>query len=118
MDTTEAAERPWALLDEGDPVKAGDEVRQDLHGVTRPGVVAHVDEEGNPWTAEGILIGWRDLGTWYVRRPAQELSTEAAELARIILADSEDEHPADLYTLNVGEARTLAHAVLNGETHG
>ena len=111
MDTTEAAERPWALLDEGDPVKAGDEVRQDLHGVTRPGVVAHVDEEGNPWTAEGILIGWRDLGTWYVRRPAQELSTEAAELARIILADSEDEHPADLYTLNVREARTLAHAV-------
>ena len=112
MDTTEAAERPWALLDEGDPVKAGDEVRQDLHGVTRPGVVAHVDEEGNPWTAEGILIGWRDLGTWYVRRPAQELSTEAAELARIILADSEDEHPADLYTLNVREARTLARAAL------
>ena len=44
-------------------------------------------------------------------------TTEAAELASIILADSEGEHPADLYTLNVHEARTLAHAVLNGETH-
>ena len=38
-------------------------------------------------------------------------TTEAADLARTILADSEDEHPADLYTLNVREARTLAHAV-------
>ena len=38
-------------------------------------------------------------------------TTEAAVLARAILADSEDEHPADLYTLNVREARTLAHAV-------
>ena len=43
-------------------------------------------------------------------------TTEAADLARIILADSEGEHPADLYTLNVREARTLAHAALNGET--
>ena len=40
-----------------------------------------------------------------------ENTTEAAELARIILADSEDEHPTALYTLNVREARTLAHAV-------
>ena len=44
-------------------------------------------------------------------------TTEAADLARIILDDSEGEHPTDLYTLNVHEARTLAHAVLNGETH-
>lgn len=40
-------------------------------------------------------------------------TTEAAELARIILDDSEPERPDDLYTLNVHEARTLAHAVLN-----
>lgn len=38
--------------------------------------------------------------------------TEAADLARIILADSEDEHPTALYTLNVREARTLARAAL------
>lgn len=41
-----------------------------------------------------------------------ENTTEAAELARIILTDSEDEHPTALYTLNVIEARTLAHAAL------
>ena len=39
---------------------------------------------------------------------------EAADLARIILDDTEDEHPTALYLLNVREARTLAHAVLNG----
>ena len=41
-------------------------------------------------------------------------TTEAAELARIILDDSEPDRPMDLYTLNVGEARTLARAVLKG----
>ena len=39
-------------------------------------------------------------------------TTEAADLARIILADSEADLPNDLYTLNVHEARTLAHAAL------
>ena len=39
-------------------------------------------------------------------------TTEAAELARTILTDSEDEHPDALYTLTVHEARTLAHAAL------
>ena len=38
-------------------------------------------------------------------------TTEAADLARTILADSGDEHPAAMYLLNVREARTLAHAV-------
>ena len=42
-------------------------------------------------------------------------TTEAANLARIILTDSEDERPTDLYTLNVREARTLAHAVTRVE---
>lgn len=41
--------------------------------------------------------------------------TEAADLARIILADSEADRPMDLYTLNVGEARALAHAALATE---
>ena len=39
-------------------------------------------------------------------------TTEAADLARTILNDSEAERPTDLYTLNVHEARTLAHAVI------
>ena len=39
-------------------------------------------------------------------------TTEAANLARIILNDSEADRPMDLYTLNVGEARTLARAAL------
>ena len=39
-------------------------------------------------------------------------TTEAADLARIILEDTEGGHPKwDLYTLTVREARTLAHAV-------
>ena len=36
---------------------------------------------------------------------------EAADLARIILDDTETDLPNDLYPLNVREARTLAHAV-------
>ena len=39
-------------------------------------------------------------------------TTEAANLARTILTDSEDEHPDALYLLNVREARTLADAAL------
>ena len=39
-------------------------------------------------------------------------TTEAADLARTILADSEDEHPDALYLLDVREARTLARAAL------
>ena len=42
-------------------------------------------------------------------------TTEAANLARIILADSEADRPMDLYTLNVHEARTLALAVTRVE---
>lgn len=40
-------------------------------------------------------------------------ATEAADLARTILAGSAGERPADLvYTLTAREARTLAHAAL------
>ena len=39
-------------------------------------------------------------------------TTEAADLARIILDDSEGDPAGCLYTLNVGEARTLARAVI------
>jgi hypothetical protein len=40
-------------------------------------------------------------------------TTEAADLARVILDDTVREHPLDLYTLHVHEARTLARAVRN-----
>lgn len=36
---------------------------------------------------------------------------ETVDLVRIILADSEDEHPTAMYVLDVHEARTLASAV-------
>ena len=40
-------------------------------------------------------------------------TTEAADLARIILDDTEGDNPKwDLYTLNVHEARTLARAAI------
>ena len=42
-------------------------------------------------------------------------TTEAADLARIILADTETDRHMDLYTLTVIEARTLAHAVTRVE---
>ena len=42
-------------------------------------------------------------------------TTEAADLARIILDDTEGDRPTDLYTLTVREARTLAHAVTRVE---
>ena len=42
-------------------------------------------------------------------------TTEAADLARIILEDTEGDRHMDLYTLTVIEARTLAHAVIRVE---
>ena len=42
-------------------------------------------------------------------------TTDAADLARIILDDSEPDRPNDLYTLNVHEARILANAVARVE---
>ena len=42
-------------------------------------------------------------------------TTEAADLARIILDDTETDRHMDLYTLTVIEARTLARAVTRVE---
>ena len=42
-------------------------------------------------------------------------TVEAADLARIILDDTETDRHMDLYTLTVIEARTLAHAVTRVE---
>ena len=70
-------DRPWEPLNEGDQLHVGDEVRRDHCGITRTAdVVARVDEDGDPWTAEGYLIGLREYGTWCVRRAVQELPTK------------------------------------------
>ena len=68
--------RPWEPLNEDDTVRVGDEVRQDLRGITTIAVVGRVDGRGDPWAAEGTFIGIRDVGTWYVRRAIQELPEE------------------------------------------
>lgn len=67
-------DRPWESLN--GPVRVGDEVRRDHCGIITTGVVARVDEDGDPLTAEGYLIGLRDYGTWHVRRVAPELPTK------------------------------------------
>ena len=67
--------RPWEPLNEGDSLRVGDEVRRDLHGIITTGVVARVDEDGDPWTADDDLIALRRFGTWYVRPATQELPT-------------------------------------------
>ena len=66
--------RPWEPL--SGPVRVGDEVRREHSGLTITAVVGRVDDDGDPWTAEGGLIGVLDLGTWYVRRAVQELPTK------------------------------------------
>ena len=67
--------RPWEPLN-GRPPRVGDEVRQEWYGVTRSGTVGRVDGNGDPWTAERGFIGVLEYGTWYVRRPVQDLPTE------------------------------------------
>ena len=68
-------DRPWKLLN-GRSARVGYELRMDLNGVTRSGIVARVDKTGDPWTAEGGFIGRLIDGTWYFRRPVQELPPE------------------------------------------
>lgn len=79
--------RPWEPLN-GGPVRVGDEVRRVRRGLTITAVVGRLDEDGDPWTAEGDLIGLRRNGTWYVRRPVQELPTEDG--AVIVPADGHE----------------------------
>ena len=67
--TNTTAARPWEPLD--GPLYVGDEVRQEGHGLTMTAVVGRMDGYGDPWTAEGALIGLLRHGTWYVRRAAQ-----------------------------------------------
>ena len=69
--------RPWEPLN-GGPVRVGDEVRRELKGITTTAVVGSVDDDGDPWAAEGGLIGVLEYGTWHVRRAVQELPTKPA----------------------------------------
>ena len=84
---TDEDNRPREPLN-GRPLCAGDEVRQEWYGVTRSGIVASVDGNGDPWTAEGGYIGPILGGTWYVRRAVEELPTEDG--AVIVPADGHD----------------------------
>lgn len=72
-----ADDRPWKPLNGRKP-RVGDEVRQDAHGFTRTAVVGGIDEEGDPVNADGGFIGQLYIGTWYFRRPVQELPTTEA----------------------------------------
>lgn len=67
-------DRPWEPLN--GPVRVGDEVRRDRYGITSIAVVGRVDRNGDPWSAEGALIGLLYHGIWHVRRPVQELPEE------------------------------------------
>ena len=87
-DEDAAGARPWEPLNEWDPVRVGDEVRQELNGVTTIAVVGRVDGEGDPWTAEDRFIGVHDEGTWRVRRAVQQLPTEDG--AVIVPADGHE----------------------------
>ena len=71
-------DRPWEPLN--GPVRVGDEVRRELNGITTIAVVGDVDADGDPWTAEGGLIGLLKVGTWYVRRAVQDVPTEPGEV--------------------------------------
>ena len=66
----------------------GDEVRRELNGITATAVVGRVDDDGDPWAAEGAFIGVLEHGTWYVRRPVKELPTEDG--AVIVPADGHE----------------------------
>ena len=67
--------RPWEPLN-GRAPRVGEEIRRDRYGITSIAVVGRVDRTGDPWTAEGALIGMLSHGTWYVRRTVQELPTK------------------------------------------
>lgn len=70
-DATDA--RPWEPLGESDQVCVGDEVKWDYYGLTMTATVACVNKTGSLYTAAGLHIGVRSVGTWYVRRAVHTL---------------------------------------------
>ena len=85
---TDEDARPWEPLGEPDQVCVGDEVKWDYYGLTMTATVACVNKTGSLYTAAGLHIGVRSVGTWYVRRPVQELPTEDG--AVIVPADGHE----------------------------
>ena len=69
-------DRPWEPLGESDPARVGDEVKWDYYGLTMTATVARVDKTGSLYTAAGLHVGVRSVGTWHVRRVAPELPTK------------------------------------------
>ena len=104
---TDEDARPWEPLGTGDPVYVGDEVRQDWYGTTTIAIVGRVDGEGDPWTTEGYFIGRLDTGTWYVRRPAQDLPPEPG--AVIVPADGREYIEARVYNKTYRAREAMRH---------
>ena len=107
--------RPWEPLN-GGPVRVGDEVRQERAGITTTAVVGRVDDGGDPWTDwgdpwtdGGALIGLLRHGTWYVRRPVQELPRKEGTL--IVPADGREFIEAEVW----GKTYYASEAILLGE---
>ena len=86
-------DRPWEPLN-GRAPRVGEEIRRDRYGITSIAVVGRVDRTGDPWTAEGALIGMLSHGTWYVRRTVQELPMEPGSV--IVPADGHEHIEATL----------------------
>ena len=84
--------RPWEPLH--GPVCVGDEVRQELNGVTVIATVGRVDANGDPWTTERRFIGVLEYGTWYVRRAVQDLPTKPGTV--IVPADGYEHIEAEV----------------------
>lgn len=110
-DEDAADDRPWESLGESDQVCVGDEVKWDYYGLTMTATVARVDKTGSLYTAAGLHIGVRSVGTWYVRRAAQELPTEDG--AVIVPADG---HEYITATFD-GETYHAREAILLGSGH-
>ena len=100
-------DRPWEPLNEDDTVRVGDEVRQELNGVTTIAIVGRVDGEGDPWTTEDRFIGVLDEGTWHVRRTVHELPTEKG--AVIVPADGHDYIEARVYNKTYRAREAVRH---------
>ena len=103
------ADRPWEPLN--GPVRVGDEVRQEAFGFAVTAVVARMDGRGDPLTAEGAIIGDLRHGTWYVRRPVQELPTEPGVV--IVPADGHEYITATF----AGEVYRAREAILRAPDH-
>lgn len=76
------ADRLWEPLNERDLVPVGYEAEVNISGVTRRGVVGRV-RGLDVWAIEGGFIGLLGYGTWYVRRPVQELPPERDGVALV-----------------------------------